>query len=140
MAHAGFRSIQRVYFDDLDALNILHNVRYFIFMETAEDEFLRALGTGFTFTHEGRAGGWPKVAASCEYVASARYGDELEIHLRVEKLTRATITYGFTLRRGQTVLARGRTTSVCCARKPDGAFEAIPIPAGLAGRIEEARE
>jgi len=28
-----FRSIQRVYFDDLDALNILHNVRFLLFME-----------------------------------------------------------------------------------------------------------
>ncbi|HEY3174277.1 MAG TPA: thioesterase family protein [Candidatus Polarisedimenticolia bacterium] len=131
---------RRIEFSDTDAGGVVHFSRYFIFMETAEDEFLRALGTGFTFTHEGRAGGWPKVAATCEYVASARYGDELEIHLRVEKVTRATITYGFTLRSGQTVMARGRTTSVCCARRPDGAFEAIPIPADLSGRIEEARE
>jgi acyl-CoA thioester hydrolase len=44
MAHAGFRSLQRVYFDDLDALNILHNVRYFIFMERARGELLNAQG------------------------------------------------------------------------------------------------
>lgn len=38
------RSIQRVYFDDLDALHILHNVRYMLFMERARGEFLEALG------------------------------------------------------------------------------------------------
>lgn len=39
-----YRSVQRVYFDDLDALNILHNVRYVLFMERARSELFRALG------------------------------------------------------------------------------------------------
>jgi acyl-CoA thioester hydrolase len=39
-----FRSIQRVYFDDLDALNILHNVRFLLFMERARGELFNALG------------------------------------------------------------------------------------------------
>jgi len=33
-----FRSVQRVYFDDLDALNILHNVRFLLFMERARGD------------------------------------------------------------------------------------------------------
>jgi len=39
-----FRSIQHVYFDDLDALNILHNVRFLLFIERARGELLNALG------------------------------------------------------------------------------------------------
>jgi acyl-CoA thioester hydrolase len=39
-----FRSVQHVYFDDLDALNILHNVRYLLFMERARGELFNALG------------------------------------------------------------------------------------------------
>lgn len=39
-----FRSQQRVYFDDLDALNILHNVRFVLFMERARGELFNALG------------------------------------------------------------------------------------------------
>jgi acyl-CoA thioester hydrolase len=39
-----FRSIQHVYFDDLDALEILHNVRYLLFMERARGELLNRLG------------------------------------------------------------------------------------------------
>lgn len=38
------RSIQHVYFDDLDALNILHNVRYLLFMERARHEIFNAHG------------------------------------------------------------------------------------------------
>lgn len=44
MAIAPFRSIQRVYFDDLDALNLLHNVRFFLFIERARGELLNAHG------------------------------------------------------------------------------------------------
>ncbi len=36
--------MQRVYFDDLDALNILHNVRYLLMMERARGELYNALG------------------------------------------------------------------------------------------------
>lgn len=39
-----FRSIQRVYFDDLDALNILHNIRFLLFAERARGELFNALG------------------------------------------------------------------------------------------------
>jgi acyl-CoA thioester hydrolase len=39
-----FRSTQRVYFDDLDALNILHNVRFLLFMERARGELFNELG------------------------------------------------------------------------------------------------
>ena len=39
-----FRSIQHVYFDDLDALNILHNVRFLLFVERARGELFAALG------------------------------------------------------------------------------------------------
>lgn len=39
-----FRSVQRVYFDDLDALNILHNVRFLLFIERARGELFNELG------------------------------------------------------------------------------------------------
>jgi acyl-CoA thioester hydrolase len=39
-----WRSVQHVYFDDLDALNILHNMRYLLFMERARGELFNALG------------------------------------------------------------------------------------------------
>ena len=45
-----YRSVQRVYFDDLDALNILHNVRFLLFMERARGELFNALG--FLWEHD----------------------------------------------------------------------------------------
>ena len=130
---------RHVEFSDTDLGGVVHFSRFFIFMETAEDEFLHALGSAFVFTHEGRPGGWPKVGATCEYLSSARYGDNLDIHLEVEKVTRSTVTYAFSFRRGETLLARGRTTSVCCAQRSAGVFESIPIPEPLAGRLRKAQ-
>jgi len=129
---------RQVEFSDTDLGGIVHFSRFFVFMETAEDEFLRALGGSFVFTHEGRSGGWPKVEASCQYLSPARYGDLLEVHLEVRKVTRSTVTYDIVFSRGETVVARGKTTSVCCAARPDGAFESIAIPAPLAGRLRPA--
>ena len=129
---------RRIEFSDTDLGGIVHFSRFFVFMETAEDEFLRALGTSFVFEHEGVSGGWPKVEATCEYLSPARYGDELEVHLEVIKLTGKTVTYGITFRLDGMLVASGRTTSVCCASQPDGGFKSIPIPASLADRIDEA--
>jgi len=126
---------RRVEFSDTDLGGIVHFSRFFIFMETAEDQFLRALDASFTFEIDGRRGGWPKVAASCEYLSPARYGDELEIQIRVLKISRSTITYGFEVRRDAEVLARAQSTSVCVMKDPSGSMASIPIPAQLAARI-----
>ena len=39
-----YRSVQRVYFDDLDALGILHNLRYLLLLERARGDLFRHLG------------------------------------------------------------------------------------------------
>ncbi len=130
-----FRTRRRIEFSDTDQAGVVHFARFFVFMETAEDEFLRTLGGGFTMEAGGRALGWPKVAASCDYLSPARYGDTLEIGLRVLRKTSRSLTYAFDFRAGERAIARGRTTSVCCATGKDGHFEPVRIPSSLAKRI-----
>lgn len=131
---------RRIEFSDTDLAGVVHFARFFVFMETAEDEFLRLLGASFTMNDHGRTIGWPKVSVSCDYRSPARYGDTLDIHLTVQKISRRTITYRFVFTRGDTEIARGRTTSACVEMKPDGTFSSGPIPAALAERIEPAPE
>ncbi len=134
-----FRTQRRIEFSDTDLGGVVHFSRFFIFMETAEDEFLRSLGTSYLAKSEGRMLGWPKVQVSCNYLKSAHYGDDLEIHLSVARKGTKSITYRFSFRRDGEEIARGQTTSVCCASGPDG-FDAVPIPESLAGKIEQAPE
>jgi YbgC/YbaW family acyl-CoA thioester hydrolase len=131
-------SRRRIEFADCDMGNLVHFSRFFVFMETAEHEFLRALGTPVHLRYDGGTIGWPRVAASCEYLAPARLGDELEIKVRVRRKGTKSMTYGFTIRRGETLVARGQITSICCVLDDPAGLRAVPIPAFIADRIVEA--
>lgn len=130
---------RRIEFADTDMAGIVHFARFFVFMETAEHEFLEALGTPVHFQHEGREVGWPRLAASCEYRSPARLGDVLDIHLAVRRKGKTAMTYGLRFSCAGRLVARGQISSICCALDGgDRKLEPIPIPAFLADRIEEA--
>lgn len=78
-----FRSIQRVYFDDLDALNILHNVRYLLFMERARGELFNELGFRWEDDLTVNPDKYHVVAAhEIKYVAPVRGEGELSVELQ----------------------------------------------------------
>jgi YbgC/YbaW family acyl-CoA thioester hydrolase len=133
-----FRTTRRVEFADTDMGNLVHFSRFFVFMETAEHEFLKSLGTTVHFERDGRTIGWPRLEARCQYLSPARYGDELEIILKVRRKGRRSMTYDFVFRIADRVVARGRIASICCLLDgPDG-LEPIEIPRPIADRIGEA--
>jgi 4-hydroxybenzoyl-CoA thioesterase/acyl-CoA thioester hydrolase len=132
-----YRTRRRVEFVDTDLSGIAHFSRYLVFMENCEHELWNALGLSVFLELDGRKIIWPRVAASCEYISPARFEDVLEIHLKVLRKGVKSLTYGFEITRDGTLVARGRTTAVCCVLDGDG-VKAIPIPELIAGRIEEA--
>ena len=132
------RTQRRVEFSDTDVGGIVHFSRFFVFMETAEHEFLRALGTSVHLDIDGQKIGWPRVAATCEYLAPARFEDVLDIHVQVDRKGSKSMTYTFDISRGETAIASGQITSVCCILNAPGGVKAIPIPSFIADRIEEA--
>jgi len=132
-----FTTRRRIEFADTDMGGIVHFSRYFVFMETAEHRFLDALGTSVCAEHEGRALGWPRVAAACEYRSPARFGDELEIRVRVRRKGEKSMTYEFSFRCGEREVASGSMTAVCCQMLPGGEMRSIPIPRAIAARLDE---
>lgn len=135
-----FHTKRRIEFADTDLAGIVHFARFFVFMETAEHEFLRSLGTSVSTTHEGDQIGWPRLAASCEYLSPLRFEDEVDILVKVKRKGRKSLTYSFEFRRGDTLIARGQMTSACCICNPGEAIRAIPIPEELARKIAECRD
>jgi 4-hydroxybenzoyl-CoA thioesterase/acyl-CoA thioester hydrolase len=133
-----FSTRRKIEFADTDMGGIVHFSRYFVFMETAEHEFLDAIGTSVDLEWEGRRVSWPRVAVSCEYRSPARFGEMLDIHLRVARKGEKSMTYDVSFRCGEREVARGRSTSVCCELEPGKKIRAIPIPGFIAERIEEA--
>src|SRR3954469_7301250 len=86
---------RKVEYADTDMSGIVHFSRFLVFMENAEHAFLKAVGPGVQWRDaEGREIGWPRVAVSCEYLAPARFGDELEIRVRVLRKGTRSLTYG----------------------------------------------
>jgi acyl-CoA thioester hydrolase len=138
------RTRRRIEFSDTDAGGIAHFARFFVFMEIAEHELLRLLGAspGAGPHPDGRIIGWPRVAASCEFLSPVRFGDEIEIHLRVVRVGHTSLTFGYVLSAvadGRPV-ARGRTTTVCAVLNAPEGIEPIPIPDSLRRQLEEAGE
>ncbi len=81
--------------------------------------------------------GWPRTAVGCEFLRPVRFEDEVEIRLFVLRRGARSITYGCEFRHGGDLIARGQSTSVCCAMEGRGGLRSIDIPASLAERIEE---
>ena len=129
---AEFRTRRRIEFVDTDQGGIVHFSRYLVFMETAEHQFLESLGTSVDRVIDGHHVGWPRVEARCSYESPARFGDTLDIVVRVVRRGRTSMTYGFEFRVEERVIARGEMTSVCCVLEPGRPIRPIPIPEPIA--------
>ncbi len=110
-----FRTTQRVYFDDLDALNILHNVRFLLFMERARGELFNALG----FRWEDDVGINPDkyhvvAAHEIRYDEPVRGEGEVLVELTPVHLGRSSLVLQAAVRsvHGDTVYAVGETRLV----------------------------
>jgi YbgC/YbaW family acyl-CoA thioester hydrolase len=131
-----FRTTRRMEFVDTDMAGIVHFSNFFRFMEAAEVEFLHSRGLYVTNLPNLQEFGFPRVAASCDYLKPARFMDVVEIVVRVVRLGTKSVTYGFEFRRGDDLLAKGSISTVCCLVK--GArdqLESIEIPAEVRAKL-----
>ncbi len=128
---------RRVEFRDTDAAGIVHFSAFFVWMESAEHELLRSAGVSLLERgDDGVDCSWPRVAATCEYTAAVRFGDEVDITVWVEALGRTSVTYSFAFRHHETEVANGTIVAVRCRLPPGGRPEPIPIPPEVAARLE----
>jgi len=132
-----FTTQRKIEFADTDMGGIVHFSRYFIFMETAEHEFLDSIGTSVAFDLDGQRIGWPRVAAACDYKSPARFGDVLEIRVRVARRGTKSMSYDFRFKIAGRETATGRMTSVCCVLEPGEKVRAIPIPQAIASKLDD---
>ena len=81
----------RVAFSDTDAQGVVYYGRYNPYFDLARGEYLRSLG----LLHRDRTGDFVMRANDVEYFAPARFDDELEIHVRVSRVGRTSVTFEF---------------------------------------------
>jgi acyl-CoA thioester hydrolase len=86
-----FATRTRVAFSDTDAQGVVYYGRYNPYFDLARGEYLRSLG----LLHRDLGGEFVMRANDVEYFAPARFDDELEIHVRVAKIGRTSLTFEF---------------------------------------------
>ena len=138
--HNPFMTKRRIEFSDTDMAGIVHFARFFIFMETAEHEFLRSLGLGVSMEVHGDPVGWPRVAASCDYLRPVYFEDELAIHLTVIHKGAKSLTYRAVFLKDGDVVARGKLTASCCICRVGEPLQSIAIPDEIGALIKEYPE
>ena len=131
---------RRVEFADTDTANLIHFTALLKFMEEAEHALYRSFDLAGFRWREDSVFGMPRVSVSCDYLGAVRYGDEVDVRLRVRELRRKAIRYtaDFSVDRSgvREVVARGDWT-VVCARREHGSrdWRGIEIPPSLKERL-----
>jgi YbgC/YbaW family acyl-CoA thioester hydrolase len=131
-----FRTSRIVEFSETDMAGIVHFANFFRYMESAECALLRSLGLGVKIDWEGQALGFPRVAATCDYLSPARFEDVLDVDVTILRIGEKSVTYGFEFTRQGKPIARGQVTSVCCRVLAEHQLESIAIPASYRARLE----
>ena len=107
---------------------IVHFSVFFTYMEAAEHDFLRNLGLGVFNQVDDQTLSWPRVAASCDYRSAVRFEDEIEVQVAISKLGTSSIAYEHKIYRGETLVAEGLMTTVCCEVQHGQRPKSVPIP------------
>jgi acyl-CoA thioester hydrolase len=130
-----FRTTRIIEFSDTDMAGIVHFANFFRFMEAAEHAYLRACGLSVVSEWEGIPITFPRVSATCDYMKPARFQEQLDIEVDIERIGRSSVRYAFTFFKKGEVIARGGITAVLCQVRADRSLEPMEVPAALREQI-----
>lgn len=129
---------RRVQFAETDMAGVMHFANYFRIMEEVEHAFWRSAGASVHSHDDAGVISWPRVAVSCEYMAPARFEDELTLRLTVTAVGRKSVEYAIEFLLDSTVIAVGNVKAVCCRVEHKG-FSAIAIPDAMRQMLESLK-
>jgi acyl-CoA thioester hydrolase len=113
----------RVRYIEVDPMGYLHHSRFFQYFEMGRVELLRTFGQSYADL-ERQGIFFVVVKAECVYKSPARYDEELQLTTRVTRQTAVRIEHAYELRRGEVLLAEGKTTIACVDR--EGQLREVP--------------
>jgi YbgC/YbaW family acyl-CoA thioester hydrolase len=133
-----FHTKRQIEFSDTDMAGIVHFSRYFVFMETAEHEFLKSLGMSVISSIDSNKISWPRLSASFDFYEPLRFEDVVDIQILVARKGRKSVTYQSIFKKGDVLVARGRVAAACCICNPGEPLRATVIPEQISSLIEQA--
>ena len=121
-------------FSETDVAGIVHFSNFFRYFEDAEHALWREAGLSI---HPQKSPlGWPRVAASCEYHRPLKFEQEFEISVRIDEMTRRTISYAGEITSNGARVATASWKIACVSKLPDGTMKSADIPADVAERLK----
>jgi acyl-CoA thioester hydrolase len=97
----------RVYYEDTDAQGVVYYANYFRFLERARTEWLRALGVDQQRMLAADRRMFVVVSMHADFIAPARFNDEIVVTAALGKLTRASFDIEQNIYRDGSLLLRG---------------------------------
>ncbi len=120
-----FVSRVRVRFGDEDHAQIVYYPRFFHFFHCAFEDFFDEQGYPYRECLDVDRIGWPAVHAEADFSRPVRFGETLEMEVRVTRVGQKSATFDFVARREGDEVCKGRVV-VACIDMND--YAARPIP------------
>ncbi len=127
---------RRVEFRDTDAAGIVHFSVFFAYMEQAEHDFWRSLGTSVVHRTGDATLSWPRVSAECDYKVAIKFEQIIRIQVRVLKIGTKSLQFGFCFFRDNEQIATGKITTVCCEVGEGRKLNSVTIPEEIRSLVE----
>ena len=137
-ARCEVRTRRRVAFSETDAAGLVHFTYYFRYFEDAEHALWRDAGLSIHDDHSPI--GWPRVAASCEFLRPLKFEQEFDVVVRITEMTRRTIRYSGEITRDGEPIATGTWRIACVTKLPDGSIRSTEIPTDVASRLKPSED
>jgi 4-hydroxybenzoyl-CoA thioesterase len=113
----GFRAHLKVCFGDIDNAGIVYYPRFVHYFHVALEEFFNTeLRIDYAKVFQKHRLAFPTVHLEGDFRRSLRYGDRIEVEVKVLKIGRTSVTWGYTTyRTGEpnTVVVEGHNVTVC---------------------------
>lgn len=127
-----FRTTIKVCFSDIDHAGIVYYPRFLHYFHLAMEEFFAAeLGIDFADVLHERNVSLPTVHIEADFRQKMRYGDRIDVEVRILDVGRSSIRWGYTGYRavgGAGVVVEGNNVTVCVRADT---FEKIEVPEWL---------
>ncbi|WP_171173534.1 tol-pal system-associated acyl-CoA thioesterase [Ruegeria sp. HKCCD8929] len=102
----------RVYYEDTDMGGIVYHANYLRYIERARSDWVRQLGNDQNAMRDAGIV-WVVRKIEAEYLATAKFDDELVIETEMAAISGARLTMAQLVRRGDTEVFRATVTAVC---------------------------
>ena len=114
---------RKIYYHHTDAGKVVYYARYLDFLEEGRTEYL--LSRGVDVTEYAKLGlKFAVVHIEADYKAPARYGDTIDICVRIEKIGNASMHFFHEIKKGGQTLVASKAVLACIGSD----FKVKPIP------------